>query len=337
MRLIRPSKMSWVLGSVGVLTAVGILLPTMILNATSAAAAGHHALSSRPHAVAAGATTDTQSYPPVAFSQEFTTNTKYFCPAGSGNAPCDGNPNGDYGTIDRVSGGFSNGGYGNYAPSTPALDSSGGYMAVVSGDADQNQGLDCPTPSGEYCTGPYALFGTGASKGVENKFPTGGFTVTADLYLSPSTAGSAATSDSDQLVDADVEVNLNTGSYGADEIITACYQSADSGFAISFGNSSPGSCSGTSYVTTDGWYRYVWDFSDNAGYPSIAEYVYSEGSSLALVASSGPQEIEAGGSQTRVGHWGGPGYFWLPTEDFAGLPLANFDLQTGVHTKGEAA
>ena len=35
-----------------------------------------------------------------------------------------------------------------------------------------------------------------------------------------------------------------------------------------------------------------------------------------------------------ISNWGGPGYFWLPTEDFDGLPLANFAVQLGQHIRG---
>ena len=341
MRSIKVHRKAWIFCSAGIMTALGLLVPTMVLGLTSAGAAGHSSIPARPHAVEAAAIRNTQAFPPVAFSQEFSKNTQYFCDGGSPNAPCDGNENnGDYGTIDRVAGGFTNGGYGNYAPSTPALDqsaSTGGYMAVVSGDEVQNQGADCPSDETEFCTGPYALFGTGASKGVENQFPSGGFTVTADLYLSPDTAGPVGADNSNaygQLVDADVGLNNHAGSYGIDEIITACYESG--GFVINFGHSSPGPCDGTPQVTTDGWYRFVWVFTDNAGYAYLTEYVYSEGASLGLVASSTPEPVN-GATATRIGAWGGPGYLWFPTEEFAGLPIANFDLQTGVHTKGKAA
>ena len=265
------------------------------------------------------------SYPVTGFSEEFQGNTNHFCPAGSGNAPCDGNPNnGDYGTIDSVLSGFNNGGYDNYAPETPSLYKN--RLAVVSGDEDGNQGAGCPQPATvEWCTGPYALFGSGAGLGMENVFPTGGFAVTDDLYLSPSTAGPVGS-----LVDDDVELNNNSGTYGIDNIITACYESG--GFVINFGHNSPGSCSGTPVITTDGWYRFVFDFSDTAGDAYLTESVYSEQPSLSQVATSGA--LPVGGTPASVSTWGGPGYFWLPTEDFSGLPLANFAVQIGQHPTG---
>ena len=41
-----------------------------------------------------------------------------------------------------------------------------------------------------------------------------------------------------------------------------------------------------------------------------------------------------GGTPTPTTQWGGPGYFWLPTEDISGLPLANFALQLGQVASG---
>lgn len=285
----------------------------------------------RPHSASEAGTP-----PPVAvhavkaFAQEFTSNTDYFCPTTTGNAPCNGDPTvtpntnlSSYGTIDRVHAGFSNGGYGNYAPSTNAMH--GHWMALVSGDEDGNQGNGCPEPTvTEFCTGPYALFGTGTSAGAENVFPHNGFTVTDDLYLSPSTAPKAGS-----LVDDDVELNNQTGTYGIDNVITACAKTG--GFAINFGNGSPGTCTGAPVVTTDGWYRFVFDFSNTSGKAYITRSVLKE-TTLTTVKTSGP--LPVGGTAKPIGTWGGPGYFWLPTEDISGLPLANFALQLGQHANG---
>ncbi len=261
------------------------------------------------------------------FVQEFTTNKSQFCPAHSGNAPCNGAPD-DYGTIDRVLSRFSNGGYGNYAPSTPAL--TGTWMAVVSGTGDGNQGSGClgttaTSNPGESCTGPYALFGTGKARGDENVFPKTGFTVTDDLYLSPATSGPAGS-----LVDDDVELNNSAGQYGIDNIITACAEDTTSdtlGYVLSFGHNSPGSCTGTPVITTAGWYRFVFVFSNTDGYAYLTESVRSEATGK-QIATSGPEAV-GGTTAERISKWGGPGYFWLPTEDYSGLPLANFALQLG--------
>ena len=332
----------WLAGSVGVTALAGALLAAVAGSGTPAMAS--HGLAvhqARPHAVVQQSadvdttTTVAGSYPVTAFSQQFNVNKKYFCPAGTGNAPCDGNgAANDYGTIDRVLSGFSNGGYGNYAPATKAL--TGDWMALVSGTGDGNLGVGCPgtTPTsnpGEACTGPFALFGSGAAAGAENVFPKKGFTVTDDLYLSPTTAGPAGS-----LVDDDVELNTSAGGYGIDNIITACAESTgdtagDLGFVINFGHSSAGSCTGTPVITKDGWYRFVFDFSDVSGNAMVTESVLSDPGSKgtpALIAGSNAQNVN-GTSSTPISQWGGPGYFWLPTEDFSGLPLANFALQLG--------
>ena len=336
MRQVRLHRRSWLAGSVGAITIVGAAMTLAAFSAGASASTatthGHSVSHARPHAPSPrnAAASAPASHPVTAVTQEFGTNTTPFCPANSGNAPCDGNGvAGDYGTIDRVASGFSNGGYGNYAPSTKALVD--GWMALVSGTQDGNQGAGCPgtTPTsnpGETCTGPYALFGTGAARGVENVFPAHGFTVTDDLYLSPTTAAPVGS-----LVDDDVELNNSSGTYGIDNIITACLDASGS-FGISFGNGSPGSCLGTPQITSDGWYRFVFEFANNGGNAYVTESVRSESHPDVAIATSGA--ISVGSTPTSVSTWGGPGYFWLPSEDFSGLPLANFALQLGPSLKG---
>jgi hypothetical protein len=275
---------------------------------------------------------------PQVFHQEFSGNTKYFCPAGSGNAPCDGNSAaGDYGTIDRVASGFSNGGEGNYAPSTttPGADF-GTWFGLTSGADAGNQGVGCPAdnpPGNESCSGPYALFpvvGEASDDwGGSSVFPSSGFTVTNDLYLSPGTAGPTGT-----LIDDDVELNNNAGTYGIDNIVGVCYNSVAGGFTINFSHNT-GNCDYTSgttpVVTTSGWYRFVFVFSNVSGFAELTENVFTEGGGM--VASSGPQPVN-GSSATPITQWGGPGYFWLPDDDVSGLPLTNFALQDGQHSGG---
>jgi hypothetical protein len=261
----------------------------------------------------------------TAFTQEFGTNTTPFCPAAATlptgpNPPCDGAAN-DFGTIDRVPSKFSNGGSGNYAPSTRAL--VGGWMALVSGTTDVNQGKGCPGTGTEQCTGPYALFGTGAALGAENVFPAGGFTVTDDLYLSPTTA--PITTAPVSVIDDDVSLNDNTGNFRIDNTIAACPVSG--GFAISFGNGSLSSCSGTPVITTDGWYRFVFVFSDSGGNAFLTESVRNENHPDHVI--TGSAGFVGGGAGTPISTWGGPLYFWLPNENISGLPLANFALQLG--------
>lgn len=322
----RLRRRSWLAGSVGTIAIAGTALTLAAFGTGASASTTTHG-QARPHAVAQRdrASAASTSHPVTAVTQEFGTNTTPFCPAASGNAPCDGAAN-DYGTIDRIPSGFSNGGGGNYAPSTKAL--VGSWMAITSGSGAENQGLGCPGTGPEQCTGPYALFGTGASQGVENVFPAKGFTVTDDLYLSPTTVGTGTATPS--LVDDDVELNNNAGTYGIDNIITACPVSG--GFAINFGNGSPGSCSGSAVITSDGWYRFVFAFSDVGGNADVTESVRSEPHATVLASNDGPQPV--GSTATPISSWGGPGYFWLPTENISGLPLANFALQLGVEAAG---
>lgn len=297
---------------------VKLLAALLSLASTGALAGGAQAHVSRPTARRSSG-----SHPVVAYTQEFSQNKSGFC-NNSALPPCDG-AEGDYGTIDRVHSGFSNGGTGDYAPFTSAL--VGNYYAETYGTQMPSEGLPCPNSSTEYCTGPYALFTSGSTKGQDNVFPTGGFTVTSDLYLSPSTATAG------NLVDDDVGLNNSSGSYGRDNVITACPESG--GYVINFGNSSPGSCTGTPIISADGWYRFVFVFSDVGGNAYVAEKVIEEDNG-SVVANSGrrPEEFPTSTGPTPISQWGGPGYFWLPTEDVSGQPLANVAVQLGVQPNG---
>jgi hypothetical protein len=316
----------WLAGSAVAITITATAIAASAIGTASAATGlTHKAGHIRPAAAHSVSRTTSTPYPVEPVTQEFGSNTSPFCPAATGNAPCDGAAN-DYGTIDRVPSGFSNGGVGNYAPFTKAL--TGGWMALVSGTTVRNQGGGCPSTAVEACTGPYALFGTGKAMGVENVFPTNGFTVTNDLYLSPKTAAPGGA-----LVDDDVELNTSAGGYGIDNIITACAENTVSkgfGFVINFGHNSPGSCADTStapVINTNGWYRFVFYFTDIKGDAYVNEEVLSESTGKAVIWSG--RRAVGGGAPEPISKWGGPGYFWLPTEQFAGLPMANFALQLG--------
>jgi hypothetical protein len=327
MKHVRIHPRGWLAGSVGAVAIAGTMGLMTIGTGASASLAGHHATHrpARPDAHVRAAQNADTSDPVVAFVQRFRHNDSQFCPTSAGNPPCDGNGGaGDYGTIDRVLGGFSNGGYGNYAPSTPALTGSQGWMALVSGTQDINQGTGCPGTAVEECTGPYAFFGDGG----ENVFPGSGFTVTDDLYLSP---GAGAQNGS--LIDDDVEINNPSGTFGIDNIITACPEGSQ--FSINFGHNSPGSCAtpGVGTVTTAGWYRFVFVFSNVAGNAYLTMNVVSEANPTSIIATSMPQPV-GGGAAESITAWGGPGYFWLPTEDISGVPLDNFALQLGQHPHG---
>lgn len=75
------------------------------------------------------------------------------------------------------------------------------------------------------------------------------------------------------------------------------------------------SCEGTPVITKDGWYRFVFVFSDTDGYAYLTESVRSEAIGR-QVATSGPEPV-GGGSPEKISSWGGPGYFWLPTRTTA--------------------
>lgn len=308
---------------------------------------GHHVAGVRPDTESSGA--------PQPFAQQFakagsaSTATSYagmFCNESSG---CDGAV-GDYGTIDRVLSGFSNGGDGNYAPFTSAL--SGNWFAITSGSQVENQGQGCPElGTSEYCSGPYALFpvhnGGAGDNGNSNVFPFHGFTVTNDMYLDPATApgpdGSA--------IDNDVELNASTATgggatnyYGNDNIIVACYETnadgqGNAGFVIQWGPgdtlcSSPNAANDPA-ITTAGWYRFVWLFTPVDGKVFVSENVIQE-STGNTVGTSGtyPFEFHGDTSAEPVASVGGPGYWWMPGLQASGVPLANFALQLGQQPSG---
>jgi hypothetical protein len=273
-----------------------------------------------------------------------------FCNQSSG---CDGAVGYD-GTIDRVLSGFSNGGDGNYAPFTSAL--TGDWFAITSGSQVEDQGQGCPElGTSEYCSGPYALFpvynGGATDNGNSDVFPSGGFTVTDDLYLDPATAPGP----NDSAIDNDVELNASTATgggatdyYGNDNIIVACYETnadgqGDAGFVIQWG---PGDtlCSPNAandpVITTAGWYRFVWLFSSVDRHVFVSENVIQEptstGSEPVTIGTSGtfPFEFHGDTSAEPVASVGGPGYWWMPGLEASGVPLANFALQLGQHPSG---
>lgn len=299
---------------------------------STSASAHYSALSHRPSVTRRthGGITNTASVSNV--NQQFQTANSGWC-IGGGN-PCDGNSLAmDYGTIDSgIPTGFSNGGFGNYAPSTPALFSS--KMAVISGSTQANQSFGCQTPGTEGCTGPYYVPPT-----TETSFPGGGFTVTVDIYLDPSASvGNAAE------IDPDVGLNTSTnnptyGYYGQDMIFAVCNQGGGTGYSVTFGHNSPGDCSGPPVITTAGWYRFVWIFSNVGGYVYLTQKVFDDSpdyTNPTLVTSSAatPVIFPGDSSVEPVANVGGLGYIWFPTLQVSGMPMANFAVQTGQHAKG---
>jgi hypothetical protein len=273
----------------------------------SASAMAANASTVRPHtAASASASTLTP------FVQDFSTTTSPFCPTGSGNVPCDGAV-GDYGTITRAAAG-SNG--------IPALAKGEPDYAMTAGSQATSTG--CPSTATEYCTGPYALFDGGQLA----TFPAQGYTVTADLYLNPADYTGSNT------LNADIGLNTNEGAYLADVDISVCPVAG--GLAVNSTNGSPGACGTTANVTAAGWYRFVWDFQQNAQADAVVtEHVISEATGSAVWESTLEEPVIAG-QTTPIAGVGGPSYFWIPTEDTNSLALSNFAVQLGSYQGGNA-
>ena len=317
---------------------VAALAIGMALIATTSASANFSVWHARPHSRHTGgaAMATANAITPVTnVNDQFQSGTGGWC-VGGGN-PCDGNvAAGDYGTIDGgIPSGFTNGGFGNYAPNTPALYKT--KMALISGSTAANQGLGCQTTGIEGCTGPYYVQpGQG-----DNLFPSNGFTVTDDLYLDPSASVGSLSE-----VDPDVGLNTTTynatyGYYGQDEVIAVCNLGSGSGYQVTFGHGSPNGCTGNAMITTAGWYRFVWIFSNVGGDVYMTQKVFAETSvatAPTLIDSSGAQPIEFNGDNTAepTSAVGGLGYMWLPTLNVSGMPMANFAVQVGQHSTGHA-
>lgn len=262
------------------------------------------------------------------WSNNYEKNTSGWCKGGP--VPCSGDEN-DYGTIDRVPSGFSN--YGNYGDFIKSF--AGGYHAVVSGTSSLAAG-GCPSAATEYCTGPYSLVnGTGS----DSVFPTGGVTVSSQIYLDTTVVGPYFASPGGSAVtpefDWDVALNDSSGSYLQDFIATACFaQGSSDGFSISFGYSSPG-CSGTpATVTKSGWYDFKTIFSDQGGDGVVEWQVVQDSTKTVVATDMAPITGPGGTTPLPVTSLGGPSYIWFPTEDVQGLPLDNTSVELGVHTTG---
>jgi hypothetical protein len=284
--------------AVGALAAIGL----------GAATANASALAHRPQ-VSAKARTSTGSTL-TRLVQEFSFNTSPFCPAGSGNAPCDGAV-GDYGTITRVASGTGG---------IPALAAGEPDYALTAGSQATSTG--CPSGASEYCTGPYALF----DGGNVATFPASGFTVTTDLYLTPSEPGD---------ITADVGLNNSDGAYGNDIFINFCPVTGG-GLAVSAGTME--SCNGatTANITKAGWYRLVWDFTPDAGTVALNQSVSSEATGYAVWQGELDAPVTVNNAPATPANTGGPGYFWIPTENTNSLPLSNFAVQLGTYSGGSA-
>jgi hypothetical protein len=281
---------------------------TVVLVGGGAALASTSTVAHRPQVSAKAATSTGSTLTPLV--QEFSTSTSPFCPAGSGNVPCDG-AEGDYGTITRVKSGSNH--IPVLAAGEPDYAETAGTQATSSG---------CPSSASEYCDGPYALFDGGGLA----TFPARGFTVTADLYLTPTEPGD---------ITADIGLNNSDGAYGNDIFINFCPVKGG-GLAVSAGTME--SCDGatTAQITKAGWYRLVWDFTPDAGTVALNQSVTSETTGYAVWSGELDAPVTVNGVAATPANTGGPSYFWLPTENTNSLPLSNFAVQLGSHSGGSA-
>ena len=313
----------------------GLTGPTALLAIVAMTATGSPAgasnLSHRPGAAAAsGATVRAAATTTPGFNAFSTTmqSATLFCdnPA---DAPCDGNAGaGDYGTADIVPATFSNGGFGNYAAGGAAPSPTGlTKYAVISGTTAANQGQGCQTPGTEGCTGPYIEDQTRPQTG----FPSNGYTVTVYQYVDPSYSSVK----SDAQFDTDLGIGTSGGAYGRDEVITTCLSGGAA--SLSFGNGSPGTCSGLGQITKAGWYHYVWLVTNVGGKVYVTARVLD--SSNNVVFDSNPQALEFGSDTTPdpVSAVGGLRYMWWPTLNVSGLPVGFVGYKAGQSLNGQPA
>ncbi len=307
------------------LTGPAALLAIAAMTATGSPAGASAGVVSHPRpAAAARAAAVATAVSPTFVSDQFQANKGGFCAVAT--ELCDGNATaGDFGTIDAaIPSHFSNGGFGNYAPGTPAL-ALFTKMALISGTTQANQGLGCQTPGVEGCTGPYYRAAPN-----QNAFPANGFTVTNDVWLDPAAATGTAGE-----IDLDVALNDSTGNFAQDNIFAVCNQGGGAGYSVTFGHNSPGVCTGSPAITAAGWYRFVWLFTNVGGKVFQTQRVIAE-NGLTTVADSGPQPVIFPGDSSvePVGSVGGLRYFWYPTLQVAGMPMGNFAIQLGQHGTG---
>lgn len=305
-------------------TGPAALLAIAAMTATGSPAGATAGVVSHPRPAAAARAAAGAAAVPVTFvNDQFQGGNGGFCAVVT--EPCNGNaPAGDFGTIDgAIPGKFSNGGFGNYAPGTPALVNT--KMALISGTTQANQGLGCQTAGVEGCTGPYYR-----ALPDQNTFPSSGFTVTDDVWLDPAAAPGTAGE-----IDLDVALNDSTGNFAQDNIFAVCNQGGGTGYSVTFGHNSPGNCSGSPVITTAGWYRFVWLFTNVGGKVFQTQRILAE-NGLATVADSGPQPVIFPGDSSAepTSKVGGIRYFWYPTLQVAGMPMGNFAIQVGQHGNG---
>ena len=236
-------------------------------------------------------------------------NTSGWCQVAQG---CNGQQgSGDYGTIAVVKDSFSNdGGYGAAVPGPGVAKR---YARVSGAGTDVTSPTGCASPGSENCTGPYVLYG---GSGTDSIFPSNGFTSSVKVYLDTAWADA----NPGQVVDWDVSLNDNTGSFLIDTVFNLCSTSDNGGgFYISTSNNAGGCSTGPTEITTSGWYTFEQLFSPVGGKVSLS-YIVTNSSNTITFSS-----IDNTGFATSA--VGGPNYGWFPDEDVQGLPVADILLK----------
>ena len=254
------------------------------------------------------------------YSNKLSGNTNGWCTFAEG---CNGAYN-SYGTIDNVKASYSNnGGYGAHAPApvgqakyarvsgAPGL----GFDDTPLTPATTESVTGCSRPGGEYCAGPYVVYGTGSYA----VFPSTGFSTSIKIYID--TAWAAA--NQGQVFDSDVSLNNNTGGYLVDNLYNLC--STATGWAVSVSQNAGGCTSGPTTLTTSGWYTFEEDFTPLNGDVYVT-YTVLNASGGSVFNASHPVENPNTGLPLAIAATGGPNYYWIPDEDVLGLPVADISL-----------
>ena len=136
-------------------------------------------------------------------------------------------------------------------------------------------------------------------------------------------------------IDPDVGMSNSSGSYGQDMIFAACSAGVGLGWTITAGHNSPGDCSGTPVVTTNGWYRFVWLFTNVGGKVYLTQRVIAE-SGHAVVFDSGAQPVQFPGDSSieTTATAGGIDYFLAAHRGLLGCAVQNYAVQLGQHQSG---
>lgn len=249
------------------------------------------------------------------YFQGFETDTSGWCDP----TDCNGV---DYGTLDRVPSGYSNGGYADGIASA-----AGNYHAragINDGDTACNPGTGT-----SQCWGPYTDFGLGFG---DAEFPEPGYVTQHDFYLDTVFAASHP----DYRVDVESAINNTSGSFlqGFDFNVgtTPSGWTPSPGFVVNAStnatrsgaypenpcpspSSAPNSCRTPVTITTSGWYTFRHTFRDNGGALEIEfQILDSLGSTVADWTIT---------SQNLASSAGGPAWGWLVNQEIDELAIDN--------------